>query len=424
MHGTAWVVVAASISQGSTMAGTLLVANFVGVKQYGHYALLQSTLTLLGILAQLGLATVLSQQLSHRNAGDPQGAGRTASFCYVVAASTSVLFGLTLIIFRHDISEHFFRQGELGPGLAIAACALPGVAFMWLQQGIMTGLGEFRTQAKFTLTFAPFNVILPAGGAYFGGFLGGIAMLGLAYLLRAAIFQVALFRIFRRLGIGLTVVGLRRELPILWRFAIPATAAGILASLATWGGQTLLVRGINGAAMLGLFSAAFTIKTMIVFLPQQLVQALLPALSRANATSNAADTRSLLVASTAASLVIAISLALAASWLARPLLSLFGQEFTRAVPILLLLMAATPFEATYFTLYQDLRARGRYWLAMLFVDVPLAATVVGLAWLLVPRRGAEGLAIAWLAGWAVAFTATLVLVVWKHRQRAPDPTAD
>lgn len=410
-RGSGWMILSSVLTQGSTLLGSLIVANIVGVRDYGHYALVQGTVNLLGMIAQLGFATIASQQISRHLAIDPAGAGRIAGFCYLFSAVTSSLFGLALFVFRVPIAEEVFRQPEIVPGLMIAAISLPWVALASLQLGTFAGLGQFRSQASLSLWIAPMTVLLPAIGAWFGGFVGAVGMLGLLYLLRSAIFQVALVRKFHSLGLRWGLLDLREWMRLLSRLALPATIAGMVVSLTIWGGQTLLVRQPEGGTLLGLFAAAYTIKTLAIFVPQQAVQALLPALSKADAMDAHDDKRSLLVNSTLASFALASLIAIGAAFLAEPIMALFGRDFRAAGPTLALLVAAAPLEAMCMTLYQDLQSREKYWQAMCGVNLPLALTVLGLAVVLIPDYAAEGLAMAWLVGWVVAFSMTLILVL-------------
>ena len=47
LHGSAWLVISGVITQGATLLGNLIVANVLGVQSYGHYAFVQSTVSLL-----------------------------------------------------------------------------------------------------------------------------------------------------------------------------------------------------------------------------------------------------------------------------------------------------------------------------------------------------------------------------------------
>jgi len=416
VSGSTWLILAAGLGQGSMLLANLIVANALGVADYGRFALLQSTILILAALAQLGFGAILAQQIASLRARDPAAAGEVAAFCFLVAALLSLAFAAVLVATRGVAAEGLFRDPALAPGIAIAALALPFLAASAVQQGLFTGLERFRDLAKVALGLFPFVVLLPAVGAWQGGFEGALIGLGLAYVLRAALGQIMLIGRFRALGLAWSLGNPRAKLRLLRDFAVPGTLAGILTLVAIWGGQTLLVRSGGGADMLGLFAAAFTVKTMVMFLPSQMTGALLPILARFHADP-VAGRGGLLWVNLAASLAVTALLAGGFILFAGPVMSLFGDGFAGGRPVLVILLLAAPLEAITMTLYQDIQAKGRFWRSMLCVNLPLAAIVLaGAAWL-VPARQAEGLAIAWLAGWAVALTGTLFAIGFsRHRQ--------
>ena len=62
--GSIWLVLAAALGQGAMLLANLIVANVLGVADYGRYALLQSTVLMMAGIAQLSFALVVAQQVS------------------------------------------------------------------------------------------------------------------------------------------------------------------------------------------------------------------------------------------------------------------------------------------------------------------------------------------------------------------------
>ena len=417
LHGSAWLVISGVITQGATLLGNLIVANVLGVQSYGHYALVQITVSLLGLLAQLGFGTVISQQVSSSLRSNPDRASEIAGFCLALTLLVGVIFAGALFFGRSFLSAHVFRDTDLRPGLAIAAISLPWVAAATMQQGLFGGLQRFKDQAVIAALLLPLVIALPAVGARFGGFEGAAAGLAIAYFLRFGVGQIVLSRLFQRIGLKFRIGSVRKNMHLVLRMAVPATLSGILTSLAIWGGQTLLVRGPNGAEVLGMFAAAYTIKTMVMFIPGQSVIALLPVLSRSHVNPDADDPRRLLWTSAGLSAAVAVALAVPVFFLASPIMSVFGDDFLSAAPVLQLLLLSVPIETVTITIYQDIYSRGRYWTGMFAANVPLSASVLIAAALLVPDWQAQGLAIAWLIGWSLALVMTLGAVLYATPSR-------
>ena len=166
-----------------------------------------------------------------------------------------------------------------------------------------------------------------------------------------------------------------------------------------------------------MFAAAYTIKTMVMFIPGQSVIALLPVLSRSHVNPDADDPRRLLWTSAGLSAAVAVALAVPVFFLASPIMSVFGDDFLSAAPVLQLLLLSVPIETVTITIYQDIYSRGRYWTGMFAANVPLSASVLIAAALLVPDWQAQGLAIAWLIGWSLALVMTLGAVLYATPSR-------
>jgi O-antigen/teichoic acid export membrane protein len=403
-----WLILAAGLGQGAMLLASLIVANLVGVADYGRYALLQSTILMLAGIAQLSFAVVIAQQVSSLRERQPELAGQVAAFCLLVTAVLSLCFAAFLFFGRHFLAEALFRDAGLGRGIALAAIALPWAALAAVQQGLLNGLERFRDQAAISLLSLPLVIALPAYGAFSGGYEGALAGLAGAYALRSAVSHWRIAAVLRSAGIRWSLGDLRGKARLLRNYALPATLSGTATLLAIWGSQTILVRSPGGSITLGMFAAAFTVKTMVMFVPTQMLGALMPALSRGHARGESAGRRRLLYFTAAAALAVTIVLAGAGMVLAPWLMGLFGSGFTGGEDALRLLLLATPLEALTATLYQDVQSRGRFWRNLFFVNLPLAVTTLAAAALLVPGGLAAGLALAWLIGWAVALAGTLL----------------
>lgn len=413
--GSFWLILAACLGQGATFLANLLVANLLGVADYGRYALLQSTIMMLAGIAQLGFAVVIAQQVSALRAREPALAGEVAAFCLLVTALLSFAFAAFLFLGRSMLADALFRDAGLGRGIALAGIALPWAAIGAVQLGLFNGLERFRDQAAISLATLPIVIALPAFGALRGGFEGALIGLAAAYALRGVIAHWRLLAILREAGIPWSLGNLRGKALLLRNYALPATLSGLAMLLAVWGGQTLLVRSPGGSAMVGLFAAAFAIKTIAMFVPTQMLGALMPALSRRHAEGESAERRRLLYANAGLACAVAILLALAGIALAPWLMRLFGHGFVGGEGALRLLLLATPLEALTVTLYQEVQSRGRFWKNLVWVNLPLGVVVLAAAALLVPARLAEGLALAWLIGWAVALAGTILAMITEKR---------
>ncbi len=413
--GSIWLVVAAALGQGAMLLANLLVAQLLGVADFGRYALLQSTVLMLAGIAQLSFAMVIAQQISTLRETKPELAGEVAAFCMAVTAVLSVAFAAALFLGREPLAAALFRDEGLGRAIAIGAIALPWAAIGAVQFGLFNGLQRFREQAVISLATLPLVVALPTLGALRWGLDGSLAGLAGAYFMRSLVSQWRLGIVLRQEGISWSLGKLRGKMGLLRNYALPGTLAGITTMFAIWGGQTLLVRSVGGSAAVGVFAAAFAIKTVAMFVPTQMVGALMPALSRGHARDDATERRRLLQFNAALACAIAVVTAIGGILLSPWLMQLFGEGFRGGEGVLCLLLLATPLEALTVTLYQDLQSKGLFWTSLWWVNVPRAVVVLAAAAWLVPAHLAIGLALAWLAGWIVALAGTILAMARGKR---------
>ena len=408
LRGSSWLIVASVLGQGSMLMASLLVANLLGVLDFGHYALLQTTVLILASIAQISFAVVIAQQVSSLRRTNPALAGEVAGFCLLVASLISAAFTVALVLGRDDLAGFLFRDTGLGWAVACAALALPWTAVAAIQQGLFLGLERFRDQALLSVFTAPAVIAAPAIGAIYWGLGGALLGLAAAYFLRAAIAQLMVVRAFRAAAIRWSFGHWRAKLALLRDYALPATLAGLVMWIATWGGQTLLARSTGGPGALGLFAAAFTVRTIVMFVPTQMVGALLPILARTQGDPAAGSRRSLLAINLGASLFITLILAGLGILVAPLLMSAFGQGFDAGSGALIILLLGTPVEAATVTLYQDIQSRGLFWRVLLWINLPSAVVLLIGGALLVPGGHAEGLALAWVIGWAAGLAGTIL----------------
>ena len=425
LSGSFWVIMGAGWSQGSMLLVSLIVANMLGTSGYGRYALLQSSLIMLALLAQAGFGTVIAQQVSRLRERDPAKAGEVAGFCFLVTVVISASFAATLLLGRESVAEDLFRDAALQRGILLVAAAFPCLALAYVQMGLFSGLEGFKDQARISLYASPALIALPPLGALHYGFEGAILGLAAAYLVRVVITQLILSRLLAAHGIRLSLGNLKSQSALLWRFALPATVSGVMTHLAIWGGQTLLVRAEGGQSALGLFAAAFVVKTMVMFIPAQMPAVLLPILSRYSSSDSTRQWRNLLLAGVAATVAITGALATIGILFAAPIMGLFGPEFEAGKSVLILLLLATPIEAACLSLLYGLYSESRFWRPILFQSLPVTGTVLVTAALLIPAQLANGLAIAWLGGWAMSLIGlTLALRPLSRSRDRPAPAVE
>jgi O-antigen/teichoic acid export membrane protein len=206
-------------------------------------------------------------------------------------------------------------------------------------------------------------------------------------------------RAMRRDGITLRLAPPRGELPILWRFSLPALLTTALWTVPMWTVALMLVRQPDGMGEMGLLAAANQWFSALLFVPGVLTQVLLPIYSERLAANRQPEAGRLALRSAHAVLlgmvVLVNPMILLSPWIA----GLYGAEFQSGAAVFATLFLTAAIAAPQGALGNYLAAEERMWTRFCINLVWAAALIV--AALLLIERGAVGVALASLTAYVL-----------------------
>jgi O-antigen/teichoic acid export membrane protein len=183
---------------------------------------------------------------------------------------------------------------------------------------------------------------------------------------------------------------------------VPGLLSGLTAVPALWFGQAFLAKQPDGFSQLALYSAAYGLMGIVLFLPNVTNAVGMSLINHALGGGVNSEYQSAFWLNLRATLLITL-LGVVALLLTGPLLlRLYGTSFTAAYSLLFVLLVASLPESATIAINQVLQSKGMVWRAILTVNVPRDAAIVAGAYLLAPRFGALGLAVAYLTGRIIA----------------------
>jgi len=232
------------------------------------------------------------------------------------------------------------------------------------------------------------------------GLWGAVLAQGIGAMVLWFLYQAPLAGECRAGGIPVRYHGCWKERVILFRFSIPAAACGMAASLGVWSCNAMLVRNA-GFGELAIFSAAASLRSMVLFLPALITRVTTPRLNHMMAGGDPAGYRRAFWRTVGANGSIASILAIAFSCAGARILRLFGREFNASTLLIGLLLGSAVAEVIATNLFQALFTAGKLWRNLAIVCT-WSMTLVGCSALATRHHGAAGLAFAYLAGWAVS----------------------
>lgn len=400
--GIAYNTLGALFNQGSTFAVNILVANFLGKQIFGRYAMVQSTLSSICIVAQLAAAYTATKYLAEYRSTDPARAGRILGTLFLFSVCLAGIAAIALFSFGPWLSRSALRAPEIGPALAIGAWVVFFTTLYGFLMGALSGLESYRTLAIALVWSGLVYMATCAAGARWGGLRGAIAGQAVSALVQFVLLWLAVNKECARQKIKIYFGRTTQEWPIVFKFMLPAALMGFTMVPALWLANAFLVRQHDGYSQMALYSASFSFLTATLFLPNMANYVGMSLINHHKGVGNHLGYRRTFWMNLGLSATIAILGAGGLALFGRDLLRIFGKDFREGYPVLLILLLAIVAQGIGMAAYQVIQSQTKMWLSFFAIAIPRDVLIVGLAYLLIPTHGAKGLAAAYTIAWTVA----------------------
>jgi O-antigen/teichoic acid export membrane protein len=401
--GSAWLFWAQVVGNAGFFAAVLVLARGLEPAGRGAVAFVTVTALISARVTRLGVTEATEVFVAQRPGRRPVLLSNLLAFS-AVSATVAAVVVCGVLLALGDARPDGVGPEEvviLGAGLVVTALVDAGYT-------VLVGLGRFREQALVTASSSWLYAVLLA--VLWAADVLTIGLAVLAWTISQALRALPL------LVVSVRAVGLARPEWPLVREALGFGLRGWIGTLARFFSfrlDQILMAFLASEAALGLYAVAVNASEVLLYLPQAMNAAILPAIARSDVEHRTRQTvealRSLLLVTTVGVLVAA-----AAGPLVLP--AVFGSAYDGSVAPFLLLLPGTLGYAVL----------GVFSRAMLASGAPgrssagaVAAVVVGVAldFVLIPAYGASGAAAAASAG----FIAGGVVAVAIYRSQHPFP---
>lgn len=393
-RGAFWSIVGASVSRGLMLAASILVARILGCEVYGEFSIIRSTVSMFLVFAGFGLGMTATKHVAEYRKEDPLRAGRIMALSGIFAAVTGVLVATGLFVFAPWLAANTLNAPHLGEDLRIGAFVLLLNALNGAQTGALAGIEAFKAIAIVNLGAGLASFPLLVAGAYLAGLHGAVWALVISMAINWFLNHLALRKEAARFHIPFTFYSCTKELPILWKYSLPAALSGIMMTPIFWICNAMLVNQPGGYAQMGLFDAANQLRIAILFIPGMIGQIVLPMLSSLNGVNDHQKYKQVLQynikLNSAAALIIALPVAIFAQFIMRS----YGPSFEEGMWTLVFLTFSSVLMAINNVVGQAIASQGRMWMGM-WLNTVWAVTLLASSLILLNRGyGALGLALA------------------------------
>ena len=421
-RGAVWSLLGGIVSQGSTLAASVVTARLLGREQFGEFGMIQSTVGMFGILAGMGLGLTATKYVAELRAKDPARAGRIIALGITVALITATVAVTALFVGAPWLAASTLNAAHLSAELRIAAGLLFINAFNGTQNGILAGFEAFRAIARVSLARGIVTFPLTVCCVSLWDLRGAVVALVAAAVVGLVLNHIAIHAECKRNGVPVRWERFWRERFILWKFSLPAFLSGAMTGPAVWAANSILVNQRSGYSEMGIFSAANQWRMAVAFLPLLLAQPVLSMLSNL-AMRDMRSFRRVLRANLYLNVGLSVSIAAPVIACSSRIMRAYGSDFRSGAPVLILLALATAISSIISVMAQAMASLDKVWWGFA-LNSAWALVLLASAVMLVPRYGALGLAGAYLASYSVhALTvSTYVKIYFRDRLVHREPT--
>jgi O-antigen/teichoic acid export membrane protein len=410
-QGITWNIVNAFFTQGSVFVSNVIIANLLGKHIYGEFGMVQSTVLTIASIAQVATGITATKYVAEFRSTEREKAGRILGLCSVVAMIMAIVAALSLVMGAQWLSNNMLKAPHLAHGLMIVSGFVLFSAINGYQTGALAGLEGYRSLAQAGIIQGVVHLAVCTFAAWYYGLEGVLGGLTVSAFLRWYIYKKALYYESRKHSIKITYNNYWRERRIIYRFAVPAAVSGLTSMPALWLANTILVQQKNGYSEMGLYSAANTLRAMVLFLPTLINGVAMSLMNNQRGMGKNREYSRLFWYNFSVVLVIAIAGAALASMFGNILLSMFGSDFAIGDHMLVVFMFSTVPESIAISSAQIILSRGKMWLSLFLIAVPRDICIVLLAIVFVPQYGASGLMWSYSIAWLL--TAIIVIYIVK-----------
>jgi O-antigen/teichoic acid export membrane protein len=288
---------------------------------------LQSTITLFGILATFGTNLTATKYVAERRDLSDISTARAIKTTLVFSRFSGLAAAILLFSFSKGLATDFLDQPSLETPLAITSASLFFIAMTSCQQGVLSGLEQFRSLSAVSAAGSVLSSLLT--------FLLAIqfGITGLAISLLAG--SIVNFLLTRALLISQTrtLIGLRGlkfhdlEFAILYKFSLPALIATLSAAPFNWACEMIVSMQNSGLSEMATYGVSSQIQAIVLFLPAVFGQVFLAVLASSKNTAQRFSRKRLVYANVLFNFVVLSLIAISGTILSGPISVLYGGEY-------------------------------------------------------------------------------------------------
>lgn len=412
VHGLSWQTFAAIAGRAGAFAIAVIQARLLGKAGYGELGMVLSTLILFGLFSSAVGGQTCTKFIAETRKLDLPRAERIATLSIVISIIFSVFAAVGIFACRTQLATQVLNAPQLGRLLYLAGVALSFQTLSGTASGVLLGFHEFRLEGNLRLVqVIAWLALTPWLSAKWGPF-GAMLAYTVSHVVGLVAYLIGIARAFRHEGFTLRFHGMWAESRVLLHYSLPMALNGLLCMPTVWIGNAILARQPGGYVSLGGYTAAVQFRTVVLQLPMLIQGVVWPVMAELWGTRQMDRLRILYQNTYQVFWALSLLAALPMIAYGRIVLGVFGRAYTTDQQVLALVMTVTALSLLSSYVGLVLQAADHTW-TTLIANVGFSIVSIVLAWILVPRYNALGLAVAFVVSTFVQVTSLLVLARMK-----------
>jgi O-antigen/teichoic acid export membrane protein len=410
LRGAGWLFTSSLIERAAALVQTVMIARAIGIEDYGRYALLFSTISLLTPIVALQLPYAIIYFVSRYQEHEPERAGAVVLLGRRLTLVTTASAVAVALIFSLPLSRWLYNASGYRMAIVLGAVILSASVQSGLSDTLLQASQRFRTLALARLSAALITLAALAWVAHLTtGLTPVLLVIAGGGLVRLAMVAIPARKISARLTAHTDFHAALRQGSVILHFSLPSGLLSLLIGLSTWIGNYYLTRDPDRLKDMAAINTGVQWRTPILVVMASLSSAILPMLGRSLGTADHAQTNRLqhyhIILNTGTALVFSVIAVLSSG----PILAVYGPAFRNQQFLFSLFLIALVPTAYVTARQQELVASGRLWMQLL-LSIPFAAiAIVGTSWL-GDRLRADILGYIQLTAWMVTALLYALLV--------------
>lgn len=412
-HGAFWSFSGTAMGKLCLLVAGILCAHLLKQEVFGQLGMIRSTLNIFIVFGASGIGVTATKLISTYRTNDIPRLLRMTRLTFRLAWVMALVLMVFCFVLARPIARHILHAEHLTFELQIASVLLLFSILYGVQNGVLTGLEQFKIMARNTFIGSLLEAVLMVVGAYFWGLTGAIVGLGIGLGALFWVNRLSIKKHYAQYVVGeMQPTHTPNDWSMLLNDCIPATLSALMVTPTFWGIRTILLQH-DGYNSLALFEAADQWKVMMLFIPTAISQMVLPILT--SIRQQRQQFRHVLLANIGLIVGISSVITLMVLLLGGPIMQLYGKGFSDKMPLVYLALSNI-FSAYSNIIEMSIYSKNKMWQAFvinLFWAIVLLVSAYGLV-----ERGlnATGIALAVLIAYALkSILATLYLTLFLKR---------